>query len=384
MCVSALLEVGAGRACRQGQEDGDIRKKTPRARTNAAVGGPGKPASYGLCYPRGIGDGGRIGDDDMPQQVMTVTGPASRLGPALAHEHVWCDLSRSSGKRDNYLMDEELSVAELALFRQAGGGTIVEATPVGVGRDPERLRSISQRSGVNIVSGIGFYSTDLCPPWALAAGVEELAGFFKEQIETGTNGVRAGIIGEIFSHNDDAVDESAYALTSWETTLFHAAAQAQQATGVAVTTHAAIGRGGHAQLRALAEAGADLERACIGHCGATMSGSVEGDLAYYLPILDRGAFCGFDLIGWSEFMPDEVRADRIARLVARGYEKQLVLSTDTCRQSQLHANGGRGYGYLWTSFLPRLRERGVNEQQINSLLVEAPHRLLCGGDEASN
>ena len=92
----------------------------------------------------------------------------------------------------------------------------------------------------------------------------------------------------------------------------------------------------------------------------------------------KEAFCEFDLIGWSELMPDDVRAARIASLMKMGYEKRVLLATDTCRRSQLRANGGRGYDSLWRSFLPRLRVLGVTEGQIHSMLVDAPRALLVG------
>ena len=100
-------------------------------------------------------------------------------------------------------------------------------------------------------------------------------------------------------------------------------------------------------------------------------------MEYYLPILERGAYCGFDLIGWKEWMPDDIRAERVAALIELGYERQLLLGTDTCRLSQLHENRGRGFDFLQTSFLPRLYELGVTHSQIQAMLVESPRRLFA-------
>jgi predicted metal-dependent phosphotriesterase family hydrolase len=83
------------------------------------------------------------------------------------------------------------------------------------------------------------------------------------------------------------------------------------------------------------------------------------------------------MIGWNDFMPDEIRAERIAALVRAGFERQILLSTDTCRKSHLHANGGRGFDHVWTAFLPLLRAEGVTEAQIDSMMIEAPRRLLA-------
>lgn len=315
----------------------------------------------------------------MTSSITTVTGeiPADELGPTLAHEHLRCDLSSFSGKDDNILTDAKLVTAEMSDFLAAGGRSIIEVTPEGIGRDPVALRCISQLSGVNIVSGIAFYEQSTYPAWVQNASVDQIADYFVQQIEVGTDGVRAGIIGEILSHNEPKPNP-AYQLLEPERRVFEAAAKAQRRTGVAITTHASLGRAGHAQLDVLERAGADLTRVAIGHCDAHWHERPELDLAYYLPILNRGAFCEFDLIGWTELMPDDVRAERITSLVKMGYEKRILLATDTCRRSQLRANGGRGYGSLWRSFLPRLRERGVTEGQIHSMLVDAPRALLVG------
>ena len=42
----------------------------------------------------------------------------------------------------------------------------------------------------------------------------------------------------------------------------------------------------------------------------------------------------------------------------------------------LKAYGGGGFGYLLREFLPRLREQGVTEDQITTILVENPRRLF--------
>lgn len=319
----------------------------------------------------------------MPHAIVTVTGmlDPALLGPTLAHEHLYCDLAVHSGNQDNVLADVSRTVEELEYFRAAGGRTIIEVTPEGVGRDPVQLRAISEGSDVRIVSGIAFYVESTYPAWlARAAGssskADRLADYFVHQIEEGDNGVRAGIIGEIASHNAPGGSARDYRLGETESILFEAAAQAQRRTGAGIITHASLGRGGHAQLQLLEQSGADPGRVCIGHCDAEWHPNPDEDLGYYLPILERGAFCAFDLIGWTDLAPDDVRADRVAALIKLGYERQILLATDTCRQSQLHANGGRGYDYLWTSFLPRLRARGVTEAQIQSMLVAAPRTLL--------
>jgi predicted metal-dependent phosphotriesterase family hydrolase len=302
----------------------------------------------------------------------------NQLGVTLAHEHLWCDISIHSGNPDNRIRDVSLVIEELEFFTRCGGRSIIEVTPEGVGRDPVALRTISEASSVQIISGVAFYQSEVYPAWVRKASLAEITDYFIRQIEEGTEGVRAGLIGELTSHNELKPDATAYRLRTDEALVFRAAAEAQRATGVAISTHASLGRGGHAQLDVLAEAGADLRRVAIGHCDAHWHDDPEPDLAYCLHILNRGAYCAFDLIGWNELVPDEIRAKRIASLIALGYERRILLSTDTCRLSQLHRFSGRGFDYLFTSFLPRLREIGVTEEQIEAMLVEAPQSFLLG------
>jgi len=311
--------------------------------------------------------------------VVTVTGavPADQLGVTLAHEHLWCDISIHSGNKDNVVQDVGLISEELEYFRKVGGQSVIEVTPEDIGRNAVRLREISLASGVLIVSGIAFYDENLYPGWMRQASVDQVCAYFVHQIEEGTQGVRAGLIGELASHNEPHPNFAVYQLRPFETLVFQAAAKAQIRTGIAISTHASLGRAGHAQLNVLEAAGADLSKVVIGHCDAHWHEDPAMDMDYYLPILKRGAYCQFDMVGWEELAPDAVRAERLAALISLGYERRLLLATDTCRLSQLHKNGGRGFDYLWNSFLPRLRGLGVTDSQIHSMMVEAPHDMLA-------
>jgi phosphotriesterase-related protein len=313
--------------------------------------------------------------------ITTVTGdiPANELGATLAHEHLYCDISVHSGRADNRLTDVAAVVGEMEWFRRAGGRTIVEVTPEGIGRDAGKLREISEASGVQVVSGIAFYDQSTYPEWVRSASVEAIADYFVRLLEEGEQGVRAGLIGEVMSHNEPVPNAAGYRLEPLEHRVFVAAAQAQRRTGAAISTHASLGRAGHAQLDVFERSGADLSRVVIGHCDAHVHDDIALDLAYYLPILQRGAYCQFDMIGWEMLAPDEARAERIAALVRLGHARKITLSTDTCRLSQFRRNGGRGYDYLWTSFLPRLRRWGVTDEQIRLMLVDAPGTLLARG-----
>jgi phosphotriesterase-related protein len=50
---------------------------------------------------------------------------------------------------------------------------------------------------------------------------------------------------------------------------------------------------------------------------------------------------------------------------------------DICANSQMHVRGGHGYDHLLRAFVPLLREQGIAEGDIATMLVENPRRVLA-------
>jgi phosphotriesterase-related protein len=75
--------------------------------------------------------------------------------------------------------------------------------------------------------------------------------------------------------------------------------------------------------------------------------------------------------------------DNLAELCRRGYADQIVLSHDDMLFLDLMPSElleqmipHYPYGYLREEMLPGLRERGVSEAQIETMLVENPRRYF--------
>ena len=64
-------------------------------------------------------------------------------------------------------------------------------------------------------------------------------------------------------------------------------------------------------------------------------------------------------------------------LLGQGYVERILLSQDICGRSHTKYYGGRGFDYIATKFLPKLRERGISEEQIQIMTVENPKRVLA-------
>lgn len=298
--------------------------------------------------------------------VQTVTGEVapSELGFVLPHEHIYLDGFTTALSPDLILDDPKTARQELEAYRDAGGTSIVELTIHGLNPDPAGLRELSGESGIKIVAGTGLYWERFYPSWALTMSGAELTRLMVNEITRGIAGtdVRAGLIGEIGSGNR--------AISPAEERVFKAAAAAQRETGVSISTHAPFGRVGRLQAQVLEDAGADLSRVVIGHVDTVH------DVEYHEELVKRGVWIAYDTIGRTDSGTDDQRADAVVEMVRRGYAHRILLSSDICRRSHLHAYGGHGYDHVIKRFLPRLASRGLDRRTIDQLTRENPQRFL--------
>jgi predicted metal-dependent phosphotriesterase family hydrolase len=296
--------------------------------------------------------------------VMTVRGPvpADDLGTTLPHEHVFLDLTQEY-RSNGLLNDPTLAEAELLRYVDAGGRTLVDVTSGGLRGDPVALREMSERTGLHIVRGSGFYRKPYFPPELDELSTDAVADLVVRDIEEGVDGVRAGIIGEI---GCDRV------ITALEERSFRAAARAHRRTGLTITTHAARWPVGTAQLDLLVEEGVDPGRVVIGHC------DMVPDHDYHLALARRGAWVQFDTVqGGSEYDTRQ-RLDWMRSLADAGHLDQVLLSQDVCLRTDYAAFGGPGYVYVVTTFADLLRADGFDDADLHRLLVDNPRRMLTG------
>ena len=303
-------------------------------------------------------------------KIVTVKGPIAPAdaGFVLSHEHLLCDLWSIIRSYDGVLDDENLATAELMKYREAGGGTVVEVSSIGLGRNPAGLRRISDATGVHVVMGSGWYREEGYPPYVYQLSTNELAQRIVEDLTNGVDGseIRAGVIGEIGTER--------YHITPAQERVFRAAARAQKQTGVSIWTHTThFGELALEQIALLREEGVPAQRIVISHLGDRFGAR------HFRAIAEKGVFLGIDNIGYSGdgYPPDEVRARNVVELIAEGFEDQLLLSLDICMKQHLHSYGGKGYDYLQRKFLPLLAKVGVNEEKIAKMTVTNPARALA-------
>jgi phosphotriesterase-related protein len=271
-----------------------------------------------------------------------------------------------------------------------GVRTFVDPCPIELGRDPELLAEISQRSGMQIVCATGFYHEHGAagiPYYWRQRWPEEIAELYLHEIEhgIGSTGIRPGVIKVA---TGDPVSRH-------ERKVLHGAAMAARQSGLAVISHTEGSKHGQTQQDILAAGGADLARCLIGHLDEEREPAVLGAVA------DRGSFLGIDRIG-TRRARDTDRADMVAALVAGGYATQICLSQDhlcclpaprdpywvppdrvdwfnrDIRPQLEEEMFGRSHAFLFTDFLPLLEARGIDRPLIDQILVTNPRRLLTG------
>lgn len=155
-------------------------------------------------------------------------------------------------------------VEELADYRRLGGRSIVDVTPVSIGRDVVRVQNLSKVTGLNIVVGSAHYIAPLQSAWVRDASGDEIAGWFPVEVTEGIDGtgIRPGIHGVL------GVSMS---MEPSEERVLRAAARVSSETGIPISLHAFLDVAIQA-LDVLEDAGADLTRVVVGHCDGFLDG----------------------------------------------------------------------------------------------------------------
>jgi phosphotriesterase-related protein len=304
-------------------------------------------------------------------QVMTVLGPIApeSVGVTLTHDHVLIDAFGLFGDSSYawILDDEDVMARELERYRDAGGATIVDPTNIGLKRQPEGMRRLAQRTGLNLVMGTGWYRERCYPGYIREELPDQLADRLVADLVSGMDGtdVRAGFIGEIGTERGF--------ITPAQERVFRAAGRAHRRTGCPIMTHTThFGELAVEQLALLREEGVDPSRVVVSHLGDRVG------IHWWLPIAREGAYLNIDNLGFvGGYAPLEVRADNVAAFVAEGLVDQVMLSNDICLLDQLAQYGGPGYDNVITNFVPLLRARGVSDGDVQTMLVINPSRAFA-------
>ena len=342
-----------------------------------------------------------------PAQVMTVLGPVpvEDMGITLMHEHILLDGARTWKcpchpdekaiaeqkvnieiigelrmnpymNRDNVSLDDtDLALSELKRYQALGGHTVVDATNIGIGREPEKLARISRMSGLKIVMGTGFYLEHTHPEWLKAMDVDAVTDIHRRRSRR---------------RRDPAGDPGRADRRDRRQQGFH-----RRGAEVADAPRRGRRASPACRCRSICPAGSGWRTRCwmssrrrapiSRHTVLCHMNPSHDDLDYQKSLARRGAFLEYDMIGMDYYYADqdaqspsdEENARAIRALVAAGFGDRLLLSQDVFLKIMLTRYGGFGYGYILKHFVPRLKRHGLDQADIDRMLVDNPRAVFA-------
>jgi phosphotriesterase-related protein len=298
--------------------------------------------------------------------IMTVNGPVSvdQMGVTLTHEHILVDFigadSISESRWDRIKVINKV-IPYLKQIRKMGCRTFVDCTPAFLGRDPLILKSLSDSTGLNIITNTGFYGAHdnkFIPAFAFNESADQLAQRWIKEWEhgIGNTGIRPGFIK--IAVNSDSLSE-------FHKKLVMAAALAHLKTGLTIASHTGPAIPAFQQLEILGKAGVSPDAFIWVHA---MNEKEPGNL---VKAAREGAWISLDKLNETNV---EEHVDIIKILKQNNLLNKVLVSHDAGWYDPAKENGGdyRGYTTLFEKLIPALKKEKFTEKEINQLLVINP------------
>ncbi|SDJ04844.1 phosphotriesterase family protein [Nonomuraea jiangxiensis] len=300
--------------------------------------------------------------------VRTVLGdvPPEELGATDCHEHLFQVSPLLPGDE---LDDEERSGQEAALLRAAGITAMIDATPIGLGRDPAALARISARTGLAVVASTGVHREAHYPEGhgLRQLPVEELARWFVREL---TSGMTAGAGSVPVRAGQIKAGIGYWSISPFERRTLEAAALAHGETGAPIMVHLEHGSAGFEVLGVLGAAGVPASRVTLAHIDRNPDAGLHAELAA------AGAYLEYDGMARHREWPDSMIIDCLLDAAERGAAHRLLLGGDVARRTRYVAYGGLpGLAYLPERFVPRLE--AAAPELTRRILVDNPARYLA-------
>ncbi len=316
--------------------------------------------------------------------VEGVNGPidADELGLTLIHEHFFSGDEAVTAQwphaRDR---DQEwtLAMESADAVKSHDVKTVVEPTAMMLGREVSVLQQLASETGLQIVACTGIYTYDHLPMFLTTRDADFIAGLYVHDVEQGMQGTDAKA-----AFIKCAADEPG--ITENVEKLHRAAARASLQTGAPIMAHSRPASDtGPAQVDIFLEEGVAPEKIQIAHTGDS------DDLSYIEGLLDKGVYIGMDRYGLDIFLPTDKRNATVLALLEKGYAERMFLSQDfdipiaagldwyppeMVEQLEPVAKDW-SMTFLFESVIPTLKESGMTDEQLETMLVENPKRWLA-------
>jgi phosphotriesterase-related protein len=320
--------------------------------------------------------------------VETARGPVDvdDLGTTLMHEHVFVLSTEHLQNYGDVWWDEEErvrdAVEKLNGLKGLGVDTIVDPTVWGLGRYIPRIQRIADQTELHIIVATGLYFDDEVPHQYSLRGpglpldlpVDPMVTDFTRDITEGIagTGVKAAFLKCVVEHKG---------MTAGADRILRACARTHRETGAPITVHTSSPtRAGLLAMQLFTEEKVDLTKVVIGHAGDS------NDLDYLKELADAGCVLGMDRFGVDLYNPTESRVATIAALAEQGYADRMVLAHDAscyfdwfpgeAQTAMRELLPNWHFRHISDDVLPMLRERGVSDAQLTTMLVDNPRKYF--------
>jgi phosphotriesterase-related protein len=312
--------------------------------------------------------------------IRTVLGDiqANQLGPLNYHEHLFQVSPLLPGDE---LDDERISTAEAASLRRAGMTAMIEATPLGLGRDPSGMQRVSSNSGLTVIATTGCHRSEHYrgspQEWVLDLTVDQLEQAFVADV---SKGIIEPAAPEQIERTDQAQGEARagvlkvgigyWSIDDFASRVLEALSRAHLRTRAPVMVHLEHGSMAFEVLEHLQAWGVAADSVVLAHIDRNPDPGLHAELAA------EGAYLGYDGAARHREYPDSVILQCLVDAAAAGAGQRILLGGDVARRTRYKAAGGHpGLEYLPLRFVPRLRQL-AGDELVNEILVANPRALL--------
>jgi len=312
--------------------------------------------------------------------IRTVLGDVEdeALGTTNYHEHLFQVSPLLPGDE---LDDERSSSEEAGHLVRSGFEAMIDATPIGLGRDPAAVARISSERGLTVVASTGLHRQEHYPEghWVRELNVAQRAELFLRDLVDGMpakdgagarmpaaaapdgSPVRAGLIKTGIGY---------WSISPFERATLDAAAVAHAEAGASIMVHLEFCTAAHEVLDHLESAGVAADRVVLAHADR------DPDPVLHLELAARGAWLGYDGMARSRTRSDAELVALTEAVVSGGGGGRILIGGDVARRARYVAYGGMpGLAYLGERYLPRLTDR-IGARAVERILIDNPRAFL--------
>lgn len=307
------------------------------------------------------------------------------LGQTLVHEHITvADWSMRVNYGEAFCEEDKLISYAVSHFKELidlGIKTVVDGTPINLGRDIQLIREVAEKSGMNMVASCGFYYME--EPWIIAKSAQQIYDLLNLDFTKGIANTDSvpGIMKAAISN---------LGITSQQKMLLGVVSKLALEHEVPIFCHHDVSiESGLDIIKTFESNGVSADRVILGHCSDT------NNLEYLKAIAETGCYIGMDRLAYCEEGPRQVFnplnncVNNIVALCEMGFINQILLSHDMTVYSGFECSWQDAdsaeyqeqvtdFTYITKRILPELKKKHLTDRDIEQIMVKNPVNFFVG------